>query len=101
GCGLRARPERWHVCDRERADDHSSRYIIALAARYKLLAVYNEDCYVAAGGLISYGADNVEQFRRALSYVDRILKGEKPGDLRRPSTSWSSISRPQKRLASK
>jgi putative ABC transport system substrate-binding protein len=52
-------------------------HIIALAARYKLPAVYYEDYYVAAGGLISYGADNVDQFRRAAGYVDRILKGEK------------------------
>ena len=56
-------------------------HIIALAARYKLPAVYYEDFYVAAGGLISYGADNVDQFRRAAGYVDRILKGEKPADL--------------------
>jgi len=56
-------------------------HIIALAARYKLPAVYYEDFYVAAGGLVSYGADNVDQFRRAAGYVDRILKGEKPADL--------------------
>jgi ABC-type uncharacterized transport system substrate-binding protein len=56
-------------------------HIIALAARYKLPAVCYEDYYVAAGGLISYGADNVDQFRRAAGYVDRILKGEKPEDL--------------------
>jgi ABC-type uncharacterized transport system substrate-binding protein len=56
-------------------------HIIALAARYKLPAVYYEDFYVAAGGLISYGPDNVDQFRRPAGYVDRILKGEKPADL--------------------
>ena len=55
--------------------------IIALAARYRLPAVYYDRYYVAAGGLISYGADSVEQFRLAASYVDRILKGEKPADL--------------------
>ena len=55
--------------------------IIALAARYKLPAVYYERFFVAAGGLISYGADRIDQFRRAASYVDRILKGEKPADL--------------------
>jgi putative ABC transport system substrate-binding protein len=55
--------------------------IITLAARYKLPAVYNVGDYVAAGGLISYGPNFVEQFRRADSYVDRILKGAKPADL--------------------
>ncbi len=55
--------------------------IIALAARYKLPAVYFERFFVAGGGLISYGADFIEQFRRAAGYVDRILKGEKPADL--------------------
>ena len=56
-------------------------HIIALAARYKLPAVYYEDFFVAAGGLTSYGTDNVDQFRRAAGYVDRILKGEQPADL--------------------
>ena len=55
--------------------------IIALAARYKLPAVYPARDYVASGGLISYAADFVDQFRRAAGYVDRILKGEKPADL--------------------
>ena len=55
--------------------------IIALAARYRLPAVYYDSYFVTAGGLISYGADNVEQYRLAASYVDRILKGEKPADL--------------------
>jgi putative ABC transport system substrate-binding protein len=55
--------------------------IIALAARHKLPAVYYNRYIVAAGGLISYGVDNVDQFRRAAGYVDRILKGEKPADL--------------------
>jgi putative ABC transport system substrate-binding protein len=55
--------------------------IITLAARYKLPAVYFEHYYVADGGLISYGPNFVEQFRRAAGYVDRILKGEKPADL--------------------
>ena len=55
--------------------------IIALAARHKLPAVYYERLFVAAGGLISYGPDFVDQYRRAASYVDRILKGEKPADL--------------------
>jgi putative ABC transport system substrate-binding protein len=55
--------------------------IIAAAARYKLPAVYVQRPYVVAGGLISYGPDFTEQFRRAASYVDRILRGEKPADL--------------------
>ena len=55
--------------------------IIALAARYRLPAVYYERYFVSAGGLISYGTDYVEQFRLAATYVDRLLKGEKPGDL--------------------
>ena len=55
--------------------------IIALAAQHKLPAVYFERLFVAAGGLISYGAHFVDQYRGAASYVDRILKGEKPADL--------------------
>src|SRR5262249_38349094 len=55
--------------------------IIALAAQYRLPAVYYDRYFVAAGGLISYGSNNVEQFRLAAAYVDRILKGEKPADL--------------------
>jgi putative ABC transport system substrate-binding protein len=55
--------------------------IVTLAARHKLPAVYYERNYAAAGGLISYGPDFVDQYRRAAGYVDRILKGEKPADL--------------------
>jgi putative ABC transport system substrate-binding protein len=55
--------------------------IIALAARHKLPAVYFQRFFVARGGLISYGPNYSDQFRRAAGYVDRILKGEKPADL--------------------
>jgi ABC-type uncharacterized transport system substrate-binding protein len=55
--------------------------IIALAARHKLPTVYYRRYFVTSGGLISYGYDLVEQFRRAAGYIDRILKGEKPADL--------------------
>lgn len=55
--------------------------IVALAARHKLPAVYNNRYFAAAGGLISYGSDQIDQYRRAAGYVDRILRGEKPADL--------------------
>jgi len=55
--------------------------IVTLAARHKLPAVYAYRFMVAAGGLMSYSPDQVDEFRRAAGYVDRILKGEKPGEL--------------------
>jgi putative ABC transport system substrate-binding protein len=55
--------------------------IIGLAARHRLPAVYPFRFYVAAGGLISYGPDFLDQYRRAAGYIDRILRGEKPADL--------------------
>jgi ABC-type uncharacterized transport system substrate-binding protein len=55
--------------------------IIALAARNRLPAVYYSRFYCAAGGLIRYGSDFLDEFRRAAGYVDRILRGEKPADL--------------------
>ena len=55
--------------------------IVKLAARHKLPAVYYDRVFVDSGGLISYGPDFVDQFRRAAGYVGRILKGEKPADL--------------------
>ena len=54
---------------------------IALAARYRLPAIYYDRYFAVAGGLISYGPNIVGEFRRAAEYVDRILKGEKPADL--------------------
>jgi putative ABC transport system substrate-binding protein len=55
--------------------------IVSVAARHRLPAIYGSRFYVTAGGLISYGPDQIDQYRRAAGYVDRILKGEKPADL--------------------
>jgi putative ABC transport system substrate-binding protein len=55
--------------------------IVTLAARHRLPAVYYQRGFVTGGGLISYGPDFIDQYRRAAGYVDRILKGEKPADL--------------------
>jgi putative tryptophan/tyrosine transport system substrate-binding protein len=55
--------------------------IVKLAAEHKLPAIYYAKAFVTAGGLMSFGADRLEQFRRAADYVDRILKGERPADL--------------------
>ena len=55
--------------------------IIKAASRHRLPAVYPLRFFVTAGGLISYGPDTIDQYRRAATYIDRILKGEKPADL--------------------
>jgi putative ABC transport system substrate-binding protein len=55
--------------------------IITLAARHRLPAIYPFAVFTKSGGLLSYGIDQVEFYRRAAAYVDRILKGEKPADL--------------------
>ena len=55
--------------------------IIALAAKHRLPAVYPYRYFVSGGGLISYGPDTIDQYRRAADYIDRIFKGEKPADL--------------------
>jgi putative tryptophan/tyrosine transport system substrate-binding protein len=55
--------------------------IITLAARHRLPAVYSSRLWTTAGGLISYGTNSIDQYRRAAGYVDRILRGEKPADL--------------------
>jgi len=55
--------------------------ITMLAARHRLPAAYSFRYFVTAGGLISYGANSIDMYRRAASYVDRILRGEKPADL--------------------
>jgi putative ABC transport system substrate-binding protein len=60
--------------------DHR-KLITKLAAEHRLPAVYHSRYYVGSGGLISYGPNSIDPFRRAAGYVDRILKGEKPADL--------------------
>jgi len=55
--------------------------IVTLATRHRLPAIYYDRFFAASGGLMSYGADSIEQFRQAAGYVDRVLKGEKPADL--------------------
>jgi putative ABC transport system substrate-binding protein len=55
--------------------------IIALAARHRLPAIYPYRYFITSGGLMSYGPNPADQFRRAAGYADRILKGEKPSDL--------------------
>ena len=62
------------------ANDHRE-LIIGLAARHQLPAIYSDRIFVADGGLVSYGPDRIDQYRRAAGYVDRVLKGEKPADL--------------------
>jgi putative tryptophan/tyrosine transport system substrate-binding protein len=56
-------------------------FVTRLVGRYRLPAIYGDPVLVTSGGLMSYGPDRVDIFRQAASYVDRILKGEKPGDL--------------------
>jgi putative ABC transport system substrate-binding protein len=67
--------------------------IITLAARYRLPAIYSERNFAVDGGLVSYGPDYVDHFRQAASYVDRILRGEKPADLpvQQPSKFYMAI----------
>ena len=60
---------------------HERARIIALAARHRLPAIYEDRAYAVDGGLLSYGRDVSEQFRLAAGYVDKILKGAKPSDL--------------------
>ena len=60
---------------------HHRELIITLAAHHKMPAVYYRRYFITSGGLISYGPDLADQYRRAAGYVDRILKGERPADL--------------------
>ena len=73
GGGLIVMPDNFNVANREP--------IIALAARYGVPTIYYNRFFTESGGLITYGADYVEQFRQVPEYIDRILKGEKPADL--------------------
>jgi putative ABC transport system substrate-binding protein len=66
---------------RDTNSEANSDLIVKLAARHHLPAVYARRTFVADGGLMSYGSDPLEQYRGAASYVNRILRGEKPGDL--------------------
>jgi putative ABC transport system substrate-binding protein len=68
-------------CLSSRAPLFGSELVIKLAAEYRLPAIYSAPTFLTDGGLISYGPDRVDQYRRAAGYVDRILKGEKPADL--------------------
>ena len=77
--------------------------IVELATRHRVPSVYAHRYFTASGGLISYGVDNNDVYRRAAGYVDRILRGEKPPIYQcssPPNSSWSSISRPPRRSAS-
>ena len=77
--------------------------LLELVARHKLSAIFAQDTFVAEGGLMSYAPNMIDQFRRAASYVDRILKGEKPADLPVQTPVkyiYRSISRPRRHSAS-
>jgi putative ABC transport system substrate-binding protein len=73
GSGLIVLPDAFNIANRD--------LIIALAARYGVPAIYNGTLYAESGGLITYGIDFTETFRQAAGYIDRILKGTKPGEL--------------------
>jgi len=73
GAGIIAMPDLFNTINRD--------VIIAAAARYRIPAIYFFRSFADSGGLISYGPDFAEQYPRAAGYIDRILKGEKPGDL--------------------
>jgi len=73
GAGLIVMPDLFNTINRD--------LIIAVAARFRVPAIYFFRSFADSGGLISYGPDFAEQYPRAADYIDRILKGEKPGDL--------------------
>ena len=69
------------VCGASVLFDSSRDQLLALAAHYKLPAIYWDRFFVTSGGLMSYGPDILDNYRRAAGYVDRILKGEKPAEM--------------------
>ena len=80
-CPTWKRVRKWPHCKSRRFTVANRELIISLAARYRLPAIYAYKYYVADGGLLSYGHDTDDLFRRATIYVDRIFKGAKPADL--------------------
>jgi hypothetical protein len=82
--GIRLQPAARQICrasSHRDCDDEDYELFTALAARHRLPAAYGFRFFVTSGGLVSYGIDSAEQSRQAAGYVDRILKGENPGDL--------------------
>jgi|SRR4029077_8771888 putative ABC transport system substrate-binding protein len=75
------RRRHWPVCRYSSRRFGHPDVIVAAAERHELPAVYSQPYYVTAGGLVCYGHDVLEDYRRAAGYVDRILKGAKPADL--------------------
>ena len=71
---------RWGGGDAERLRRYATK-LVALAARYRLPAIYPYRSLVVGGGLVSYGTNSADSYRQAARYIDRILKGEKPADL--------------------
>ena len=75
------RAAKWRPDRDAGSSERPSRGDTSLAARYRLPAVYPFRFFAEVGGLLSYGSDQIDNFRRAATYADRILKGEKPGEL--------------------
>jgi putative tryptophan/tyrosine transport system substrate-binding protein len=74
-------PAGWSHAGRLKRTSRTSAPIISAAAKNNVPAVYPQSAFARDGGLLSYGPDRVDTFRRAATYVDRILRGEKPADL--------------------
>src|SRR5215468_7379472 len=76
-----SRPNRTEDCWSRRPTFTNIQLIFQLAARYRIPAIYPTRGFAAEGGLMSYGPDSADLFRNAATYVDRILRGEKPSEL--------------------